>query len=92
VRVGKTFGIAAFGGIGLGLYTLLVQGKLTVDLGIGRTIRPLGPFVWAISAPREVVFDVIQEPYLSRTPRALASKLRVLERGEDVVLAEHYTL
>jgi hypothetical protein len=37
------------------------------------------------------VFDVISAPYLGRTPRALEHKLRVLERTEDMVLAEHYT-
>jgi hypothetical protein len=44
-----------------------------------------------MAAPREVVFDVIAEPYLGRAPRALAGKLRVLERGSDMVLAAHFT-
>ncbi len=45
-----------------------------------------------ILAPRETVFDVVAEPYLGRTPRALQAKLRVLERlDEQSVLAEHYT-
>jgi hypothetical protein len=44
-----------------------------------------------MAAPREVVFDVIAEPYLGRAPRALADKLRVLERGHDMVLAAHFT-
>jgi hypothetical protein len=82
---------AALGGIGVGLYALLVRGSLTLDLGIGRSVRPLGPFVWKIDAPRELVFAVISVPYLRRTPRALEGKLRVLERGEDMVLAEHFT-
>jgi hypothetical protein len=46
---------------------------------------------WSIAAPREVVFDVISSPYLRRTPRALERKLRVLERDENEVVAEHYT-
>jgi hypothetical protein len=54
-------------------------------------MRPLGPFTWQIAAPREVVFDVIASPYFDRTPRALERKLRVLERGENMVLAEHFT-
>jgi Polyketide cyclase / dehydrase and lipid transport len=58
---------------------------------LGRTLRPLGPLVWQIEAPPAVVFDVIAEPYLGRTPRALADKLRVVERGADMVLAEHFT-
>ena len=44
-----------------------------------------------IDAPAPVVFDVIAGPYLGQTPRAMAGKLRVLERGTDMVLAEHYT-
>jgi hypothetical protein len=78
-------------GAGLGLYGLLVRGSLTMDLGVGRCLRPLGPFTWQIAAPREVVFDVIASPYLGRTARALEHKLRVLERGENMVLAEHFT-
>jgi hypothetical protein len=46
---------------------------------------------WSIAAPRDVVFDVISSPYLRRTPRALERKLRVLERDENEVVAEHYT-
>lgn len=78
-------------GIGAGLYGLLVRGDLTLDLGIGRTLRPLGPLTVRINAPREVVFDVISAPYMGRTPRALERKLRVLERGTDLVLAAHFT-
>jgi hypothetical protein len=84
-------GVAAVGGIGFGLYVLLVRGSLTVDVGVGRSVRPLGPLVWRIAAPRELVFEVISTPYLGQTPRALASKLRVLEEGADMVLAEHFT-
>jgi Polyketide cyclase / dehydrase and lipid transport len=70
---------------------LLARGKLTLDLELGRRTRPLGPLELEIAAPRETVFDVISAPYLGRTPKALATKLRVLERGEDMVLAEHFT-
>jgi hypothetical protein len=61
----------------------LVTGACPIDLGIGRRVRPLGPqlVTWR---PREVVFDVIAEPYLGRAPRALADKLRVLDRGSDM--------
>jgi len=82
---------AAAGGMaGLGYY-LTVTGKLTADTGWGRRVRPLGPFSVQIDAPAPTVFDVIDAPYLGRTPRAMAGKLRVLERGTDMVLAEHYT-
>ena len=61
------------------------------DLGVGTSLRPLGPLTVRIAAPREVVFDVIAGPYLGRTPRARESKLKVVERGDDSVLAEHYS-
>jgi uncharacterized protein YndB with AHSA1/START domain len=83
--------VAAFSGVGIGAYALLVRGSLTVDLGVGRRLRPLGPLTWRIAAPRETVFEVLSAPYLRRTPRGLERKLRVLERGTDMVLAEHYT-
>ena len=73
------------------MYVAVVRGALTLDLGVGRSVRRLGPLSWSIAAPRELVFDVISAPYLGRTPRALERKLRVLERGNDMVLAEHYT-
>ena len=60
-----------------GGYALLVRGALTLDLGIGRRVRPLGPITRTIAAPPETVFDVIAAPYLGRTPRALAGKLEV---------------
>jgi hypothetical protein len=73
------------------LYGLTVRGALTVDLGIGRKVLPLGPVAFEIAAPAEVVFGVIATPYLGRTPRALREKLEVWERGKDMVLAAHYT-
>src|SRR5439155_4632958 len=82
--------LAAGGMAGLGYY-LTVTGKLTADTGWGRRVRPLGPFSVQIDAPATTVFDVVATLYLGRTPRAMAGKLRVLERGTDMVLAEHYT-
>ena len=46
---------------------------------------------WRVAAPPEAVFDAVARPYLGRTPRALADKLQVWERGSDMVLAEHFT-
>jgi len=84
--------VAAAGGLaGLGYY-LVVTGKLTIDTGWGRRVRLLGPFGVEIAAPATTVFDVIAAPYLGRTPRAMSGKLQVLQRGTDMVLAEHYTL
>lgn len=82
--------VAASGLAGLGYY-LVVTGKLTIDTGWVRRVRPLGPFAVEIAAPVGTVFDVIAAPYLGRTPRAMSGKLHVLERGSDLVLAEHYT-
>jgi hypothetical protein len=71
--------------------SLVARAGLTLDIGIGRRIRPLGPIALDIAAPPEVVFDVIAAPYLGRTPRALRGKLEVIERGTDLVLAAHFT-
>ena len=70
---------------------LAVRGDLTLDVGWGRTRRPLGPFGVDIAAPQQVVFTVIADPYLARTPHAMAAKLQVIERGSDMVLAAHHT-
>src|SRR5919106_1284044 len=70
---------------------LVARAGLTLDIGVGRRLRPLGPIALDIAAPPELVFDVIAAPYLGRTPRALRSKLEVIERGADVVLAAHFT-
>ena len=70
---------------------LVARAGLTLDLGVGRRVRPLGPISLDIAAPPEVVFDVIAAPYLGRTPRAMRDKLEVIERGADLVLAAHFT-
>lgn len=69
---------------------LIARGALTLDVGIGRRVRPLGPVTWTIAAPRDLVFELIEGPY-RRTPRAFAEKLQVWERGSDMVLAAHVT-
>jgi hypothetical protein len=70
---------------------LVARGAITVDTGLGRRRRPLGPIEDYIEADRDVVYDVVAAPYLKKTPRAMEGKLHVLERGDDLVLAEHYT-
>jgi hypothetical protein len=72
-------------------YRLLTTGAATIDVGVGRRVRSLGPRSWDIAAGRELVFDVIAGPYLGQTPRALEDKLQVWERGSDMVLAAHFT-
>ena len=76
-----TAGLVAGGAAGLGYY-LLVTGKLNIDVGWGRRVRPLGPFSVQVAAPAATVFDMIAAPYLGRTPRAMAAHLRVIERGK----------
>lgn len=78
-------GAAAAGFLGL------VTGAVPLDVGVGRRSRPLGPQVVDIQAQRDIVFDVVAEPYLGRPTRTTAKKLRVLERGSDMVLAAHFT-
>jgi hypothetical protein len=83
-------GGAAAGAAAAG-YAGLVTGALSLDLGIGRRARPLGPQVIDIQAPAEVIFDVVAQPYLGRPTRALREKVQVLEHGTDMVLAAHFT-
>jgi hypothetical protein len=88
----RLLGYATMGaGLAAAGYVGLVTGALSIDLGVGRRVRPLGPQLVEMAAPRELVFDVLAEPYLGRAPRAVADKLRVLERGGDMALAAHFT-
>jgi hypothetical protein len=74
-----------------GAVFLTARGLLTIDTGIGRRRRALGPIHVDMDAPRDTVFEVIASPYLGRTPRAMDAKLHVWERGSDMVLAAHFT-
>lgn len=87
VAATATGSAAAVGGVYLGLLT----GTVPIDLGLGRRVRELGPLSVEINAPAEKVFDVLAEPYADCTSRAMQEKVRVLERGQDLVLAAHYT-
>ena len=89
--MGRLAVVAAAGGGAVAGYLGLVTGAMPLDVGVGRRTRPLGPQTVSIQAPREVTFDVIAEPYLGRATRAIRAKLRVLERGSDMVLAAHCT-
>ncbi len=90
-RVLAAASAAGLAGAAVGTYVGLVTGRLTVDLGVGRRVRPLGPLVVDIAAPREAVFAAAAAPYAERAPRALREKVQVLERGEGMVLAAHHT-
>jgi hypothetical protein len=43
-------------------YRFYASGAVTVDSGVGRRVRDLGPVTWEIAADRETVFDVIAGP------------------------------
>jgi len=76
------------GGVAAG-FLLLAMGRLHLDLGWGRSFHQLGPIEVRIAAPRELVFEMIREPYLGHTPRD--SGIEVLARGEDLAIAAHHT-
>ncbi len=89
---GRLAGLATVSaGVSAAAYLGLVTGACPIDLGIGRRVRPLGPQVVDMAAPRAAVFDLIAEPYLGRSTRAMKDKVRVLARGTDMVLAAHFT-
>jgi hypothetical protein len=83
-------GLVVFFG-GKRAYRFYASGAVTIDSGIGRRVRELGPLTWEIAADRETVFDVIAGPYLRKTPRSIEDHLHVWERGTDMVLAAHFT-
>lgn len=69
----------------------IASAKRRHDAAAGRFQQRLGPITVQIPAAPQVVFDVVAAPYLGKTPRAMADKLRVLQRGRDLVVADHYT-
>jgi hypothetical protein len=88
IGAGLVAGLATLSAAG---YLGLVTAAVPIDLGVGRRLRPLGPSTILIRAPREVVFDVIAQPYLGRATRAMREKVHVLQAGSDMVLAAHRT-
>ena len=82
---------ALAGAAATGAYIGVVTGRLTLDLGIGRRTRPLGPLHLDIAAPRETVFAAAATPYADRQPRAMREKVEILERAGQMVLAAHRT-
>jgi hypothetical protein len=70
---------------------LVARAGLTLDIGIGRRVRPLGPVRQQIAPPPEIRIALKGRPDLGRTPRAMRGKLEVIERGSDLVLAAHFT-
>jgi hypothetical protein len=76
-------------GGGAWMFLLLAMGRLHLDLGWGRSFHELGPIEIEIAAPRDLVFTMISEPYLGRTPAD--SGIEVLAKGEDLAVAAHLT-
>ncbi|MEX2586697.1 MAG: SRPBCC family protein [Actinomycetota bacterium] len=70
---------------------LVSRGRVHLDLGWGRSMHCLGPMDIAIDAPRDLVFQQVSGPYLGQTPASMKAKLKVLEQGENLVVAEHRT-
>lgn len=70
-------------------FLLLAMGRLTLDLGWGRSLHPLGPISIQIAAPRELVFEILEAPYSGRAPAG--SGIEVLARGDSLVVAAHHT-
>jgi hypothetical protein len=81
-------GALLIGGM-VGGFLLLAMGRLHLDLGWGRSIHELGPIEIRVDAPRDLVFELIREPYLGRTPRH--SGIEVWARGPDIAVAVHHT-
>lgn len=69
-------------------FLLLAMGRLSLDLGWGRSIHPLGPISVRIAAPRELVYEIIEAPYVGRAPGA---GIEILASSESLVVAAHYT-
>ncbi|HKH41531.1 MAG TPA: SRPBCC family protein [Solirubrobacterales bacterium] len=72
-----------------GGFLLLAMGRLHLDLGWGHSLHELGPIEIRIAAPRDLVFEMIREPYLGHSPRG--SSIEVLARGKDLAVAAHHT-
>ncbi|HSJ16558.1 MAG TPA: hypothetical protein VK920_00515 [Solirubrobacterales bacterium] len=70
-------------------FLLLAMGRLSLDLGWGRSVHPLGPIMVRIDAPRELVFEIIEAPYTGRAPSG--SGVEVLARSDALVVAAHHT-
>lgn len=72
-----------------GEFLLLAMGRLSLDLGWGRSLHGLGPLAVRIEAPRELVFEMLHAPYSRRPPRDSAVEL--LASSDELAVAAHYT-
>jgi uncharacterized protein YndB with AHSA1/START domain len=81
-------GVLMLAGLAVG-FLLLAMGRLHLDLGWGRSFHELGPIEFRIAAPRDLVFEMISEPYLRHNSKR--SGIEVLARGKDLAVAAHHT-
>ena len=65
---------------GAATYLLVVKGALTLDIGLGRQARPLGPIRLDISAPPDVVFDVHEGPQVYVERIDINGNVRTLDK------------
>jgi len=70
------------------VFLLFAMGRLGLDLDWGRSRHELGPITIEIAAPVELVFEILEAPYVGR---ARGEGIEVLARGEDMVVASHLT-
>jgi hypothetical protein len=70
-------------------FLLLAMGRLSLDLGWGRSVHPLGPITLRIDAPRDLVFEMLEAPYKGRAPSG--SGIEVIARSDALVVAAHHT-
>lgn len=71
-----------------GGFLALAMGRMSLDLGWGRSKHRLGPLEVRVEAPRELVYEILSAPYVGR---ARNESIEVLARGESVVVAAHLT-
>jgi hypothetical protein len=81
-------GLLMLAGMAAG-FLLLAMGRLHLDLDWGRSLHQLGPIEVRIDAPRDLVFEMLREPYLGHRPKD--SQIDVLARGNDLAVAAHHT-
>lgn len=70
-------------------FLLLAMGRLSLDLGWGRSVHRLGPITLRIDAPRGLVFEMLEAPYTGRAPSG--SGIEVIAGSDALVVAAHHT-
>lgn len=71
------------------LFLLLAMGRVTLDLGRGRSLHSLGPLAVRIEAPREIVFEILSAPYTGRASGG--AEIELLAGNETLAVAAHHT-